>query len=428
MYNKTFKSLLAATVASTVMIGAAHAGGFARGDADTDIIYEDGNFNMRSSVTFVSPKREFSKHSNPDLVGTNYADNYVVPSFAIKANISDNLRCAGTHVMNNGGSAVYAAPTDSGKIREDFNTYESGVTCGVKFDLAKGSFWALGGGYAEQFDYTRVNVTPDLPVGGNLIPLSNAVLSLKGQEFGYRAGLAYEIKEIAFRAQLMYRSGTQYGADGNLTLPSAALLGAQAQRLGAAAQDAFANGNPQLGQQLLAQAQQTLAAAADAANRDDRTPLPAIGTGKLPQSVEFNLQSGIAPGWLAFGSLKWTDWSATTQLIANAPDIGLTDTNDYFWRDGWTVSGGVGHAFNDKVSGLVGLTWDRGVSTGYDHSFDTWTVSLGASYKDQLGGELRGGVGYTFIEGGCETKYGALNSCVKDGYALAGNIGYAIKW
>lgn len=42
------KSLLGATFLSMAVVGTANAGGFGRGTADTDIIYEDGNFNMRS--------------------------------------------------------------------------------------------------------------------------------------------------------------------------------------------------------------------------------------------------------------------------------------------------------------------------------------------------------------------------------------------
>src|SRR5690606_34117088 len=132
---------------------------------------------------------------------------------------------------------------------------------------------------------------------------------------------------IALRGQLLYRSGTSYGADGSLTAPAAAL-----------------------GVGMLP------------------TPasVPAIGIGELPQSVELKLQSGIAPGWLAFGSVKWTDWSAMTTLDVVRPGAGLVSRNEYYWRDGWTVTGGVGHAFTDTISGSVSLTWDRGVSTGYD--------------------------------------------------------------
>ncbi len=381
MNGSHLKGLLAAGCFSVALTSVAQAGGFSRGTADTDILFEDGNFNMRAGVTYVSPSREFSKvqAASPGLLGTSYTDDYIVPSAAIKFNLTDNFRCAGTMVDNNGGSAVYAVPKPSGKLEEDFTTNEKALTCAVKFDVGKGSLWLLGGGYMEDFDYNRVNALP--------IPGAFAHLELEGQEFGYRIGAAYTIPEIAFRAQLMYRSGTSYGASGTLSVPGA-LIGSPAPTV----------------------------------------PLPAVGTGHLPQTVEFKLQSGIAPGWLAFGSAKWSDWSVQNELLVTTPIPGIGSRDVYNWKDGWTITGGIGHAFTDRISGLVSLTWDQGVSTGYDFSSDTYTVAVGASVKDQLGGELRGGVGLSYLTAAEVTKGSDVGFAVDSGYAVAASLGYSIKW
>src|SRR5690606_9762903 len=84
------------------------------------------------------------------------------------------------------------------------------------------------------------------------------------------------------------------------------------------------------------------------------------GAQDMPDVVELKVQSGIAPGWLAFGSVKWTDWSqlqkipfcraAVTGTCTTANDV---TTLDLGYRDGWTISGGVGHKFNDQWSGAV---------------------------------------------------------------------------
>lgn len=398
MTNLRIKALLGAGCMSLAMIGSANAGGFSRGSADTDIIFEQGNFNMRSSVTYVSPTRKFNKNGNPRLVGTDYAEDYVIPSAAVKFNLTENLRCAGTLVNNNGGNAKYDFPTTSGKTLEEFTTYESALTCGVGFNAGQGKFWLLGGGFMEKFDYHRENAYG---------PVGNATLNLDGQEYGYRIGAAYEIPDIALRGQVMYRSGTSYGADGMLNAPAGVLA-----------------------QALLAQGRPDLAAQFAALRPNQQVPVPALGVGELPQSVEFKLQSGIAPGWLAFGSVKWTDWSQLTTLDVRSAQHGVNITQDkYFWKDGWTVTGGVGHAFNEQVSGLVSLTWDQGVTTGWDLSSDTYTVAVGGSFKDGIGGELRGGLGFTYISSAEETNYAAgINQGVKAGYAFALNGGYSIKW
>ncbi len=401
MTTLRIKALLGAGCMSLAMIGSANAGGFSRGSADTDILFEQGNFNMRSSVTYVTPTRKFNKNGNPKLVGTDYAEDYVIPSAAVKFNLTENLRCAGTLVNNNGGNAKYDFPTLSGKISEEFTTYESALTCGVGFDVGTGKLWVLGGGFMEKFDYNRVNSYAALGLG-------NATLNLKGQEYGYRIGAAYEIPDIALRGQVMYRSGTKYGADGGLTAPAAVLAQATA---GTPLQARFL--------QIIQQA-----------GPNAPVPVDAIGVGNLPQSVEFKLQTGVAPGWLAFGSVKWTDWSQLTTLDVRSKIGGVTISSDkYFWKDGWTVTGGVGHAFNDSVSGFASLTWDQGVGTGWDVIGDTYTLAVGGSYKDGIGGEFRGGIGFSYLGSGEETKYApGTNQGVKSGYAIAFNGGYSIKW
>ncbi len=395
------KSLVGATALSMAVIGTASAGGFSRGNADTGILYEPGNFNMRSSVTLVSPSRKITAAvGNPNLVGTQYANDYVMPSVAVKMGITENFSCAGT--LNNayGGSASYAQPKNLalpgttplgllnyGKKDEDFSIYETALTCGVKFQLGKGNLHVIGGGFMEKFNYDRVDfLGPNAAVGSTGAITAN--LRLSGEDYGWRAGIAYEIPEIAFRTELLYRSGTSYGADGSLVIRNN-LAGT------------------------------TLA------------DLPAIGEGELPQSFTLNFQSGVAPGWLVLGSVKWTDWSVTKQLVATAfaaPGVPvIRDANNYFWKDGWTVTAGVGHAFNEQVSGLMALTWDSGVATGWDGSSDTWTLSAGGSVKDSWGGELRAGAGLTYITSATETQ-GDKPMSYDSGWAVAGNVGYAIKW
>ena len=393
------------------MGGGAQGGAFSRGTADTDIIFDPGNFNMRAGVTYVAPHREFDKNPVAGLVGTSYTSDYAIPSAAIKLNLADNFRCAGTIVDNNGGAARYAVPKLSGKLEEEFTTNEKALTCGVKFQAGPGNFWLLGGGYMENFTYHRENL---FGTRGPTTP--DATLNLDGQEFGYRVGLAYEITDIALRGQVMYRSGTQYGADGMLEAPAIALAQALARQGVPNAMNPYAALPPGM-----------------------QVPVEALGFGNLPQTVEFKFQSGIAPGWLGFASVKWSDWSTLTALdVRSKPSAGFPNgvpisSDIYKWRDGWTVTGGVGHAFNDSVSGLVSLTWDRGVSTGWDLSGDAYTLVLGGLVKDPLGGELRGGVGFSYLSSASETQYFGpngedLNQSVKAGYAVALNLGYNIKW
>ncbi|MEO5324116.1 outer membrane protein transport protein [Mesorhizobium sp. CC13] len=389
MTNLRLKALLGATALTMLAAGAAQAGGFSRGTADTDILFEEGNFNLRTGVTIVNPSRKYTSNpSAPHLVGTDPFETYVIPSAAVKFKIFDNLNCAGTYTQPFGGSGAWEFPgTLTGKVKEEFVVNEFGATCGVNFDMGKGRLWVLGGVFAENFDYERANVTLLGPID----------LTLNGTDVGYRVGLAYDITEIALRAQVMYRSGTSYGADGTLTGPAGVL--APALPIPPATQ----------------------------------ISVPVLGIGEVPQSVEMKLQSGIAPGWLAYGSVKWTDWSVNKTLDVVRTNGAIISRNEYYWKDGWTVTGGVAHSFTDRIAGTVSLTWDRGVGTGYDHSSDTYTLGVGGSFKDQWGGELRAGVGLSYLTSAEETKYPspynpALNSAVDSGWATAVTASYKVKW
>lgn len=372
------KALLGATALTIVAAGAAQAGGFSRGTADTDILYEQGNFNLRTSVTVVNPTRKYTVNPYPDGTGYDYADTYVVPSAAVKFKIFDELSCAGTISQPYGGGVTFRPPGNGTlfKLEEDFTVMEYGATCAFQYSMGKGRISVLGGAFIENVDY-------------NLVGANGArVVDLKDNAVGWRAGIAYEIQEIAFRAQLMYRSGTKVEASGTTT--------------------AYVAPPPAL--PLL---------------------LPAAGFAELPQSVELKVQSGIAPGWLAYGSVKWTDWSVNEQLVLilnTADPVGSRRVNDYFWNDGWTVTGGIAHSFSDSFAGTVFATWDQGVGTGWDLQSDTYTVGTGISLKDKIGGELRAGVGISYLTAVSETQYGPANRAVGNDWSFAFSGGYSVKW
>ncbi len=373
MARNILKISTLALMAAASTLSAAHAGGFARGTADTDILYEDGSFNIRAGATVIAPTRKFVKAFAPlggSLVGKSAYDTYVIPSAALKLNINDDLRCATTYNQSFGGDTSYAVPFGTlAKLSENLAVDEFALTCGYKMGLSTGQAWLLGG-------VAQNNISYGLVAGGG-----SRVFSLNDTKTSFRVGASYEIPEFALRVQAMYVSGYKINASGTaLVLPV-------------------------------------------------NVTLPATGAGEVPQSFEIKAQSGIAPDWLAFGSVKWTDWSVTKQLILTSAAIGGSRANNYFYRDGWTVNGGVGHKFSDNFSGAVSITWDRGTGTGYDTASDTWTVGAGGALKDKLGGELKFGAGITYIAGASETKYAApLNTVVKSGVAYAFGASYKTKW
>jgi long-chain fatty acid transport protein len=389
-------------------VGAVQAGGFARGEADTEILYEDGSVAARGGVIYVIPKRGYATINGATGTDDDYSKNYAIPSFSAKARISENLSCAFTYTQPFGAKSEYgtraqaadraadALPpplpalgvTGNAVIKSKFDTNEYGGTCAVNFDVGPGQMYFIGGGFVESFDYTEVK--------------DFGSLNLKDSSAGgYRVGAAYTIPEYALRAELMYRSQVDHDVSG-IFRPSAGITSA-------------------LGGLGIAVPSQ----------------MSATGSGSLPQSLELNLQSGIAPGWLAFGSVKWTDWSVLQTLNYSIPAIaavtnGALPANqqkNFFWKDGWTITGGVGHSFNDNVSGAVTLTWDKGVGTGADIMSDVWTLGVGSQIKGGPG-VLRVGAGLSYLTSGRQSlaKGADFDATANGDWAYALSASYKIAF
>ncbi len=397
MANHLMKTTALGLIAACAFVGGAQAGGFARGEADTDILYEDGTIAGRGGWVYVMPDRSFATIGGTASDDDAYSENYGIPSFAGKFRVSDNFSCAITYTQPFGAKSKYGSDAQDADraadiaaggleallggnavISSEFDTDELGGTCAVNFDMGPGDIYVLGGVFSQSFDYTEVKDFGSLNLQDD-------------SAFGYRFGAAYEIKEYALRAEVMYRSEVKHEAEGVFTsgAPLTLLPGPP-----------FTPAAIPLG-----------------------TQLSAVGEGTLPQSLEFSLQSGIAPGWLAFGSVKWTDWSVLQTLNYNITGLGDQQKN-FFWRDGWTITGGVGHQITEKISGALSLTWDRGVGTGADIFSDTWTLGAGAQIKHGPG-VLRIGAAASYLTSGEQsTADGADFNATADGdwaYALSAN-------
>jgi long-chain fatty acid transport protein len=377
-------TIITGLIGAAALSSAAVAGGFSRGTADTDILYADGDVVFRSGLLYVAPQRGYETITQSPIAGgatatatdPNYSDSYIVPTMAGKIAVTDDLSCAGTYTQSFGADASYGPQAiaagladGTGLVSRHFSTNEIGATCGYKFDgVGPGRFWIIGGVFGEDITYEETVQFFGAPIQAALTPVVGAgtaaaiagtldgttgTLSFDGDyKLGYRFGVAYEIPEIAMRAQLLYRSAITHTPDGVFVT----------------AADFLAGGSG-----------------------------PAVGRGTMPQSVELKVQSGIAPGTLLFGSVKWTDWSVFqvfNYTITGGPLPGVRDL-EFFYRDGWTVSAGVGRQITDMVSGSVSLTWDQGVSTTEDAFTDTWTLASGVSVKkDNMEVGLGGAVSY----------------------------------
>ena len=372
---------------------AANAGGFERSSQDFDILFEQGNA-VEATGTFVVPQRKLKNirgsamEHTPQWTGKDYvaaginpntgrpydtsvdeAKSYWVPKVGAKFDLTDDFACAAQYRQ------PWGVHTDVGvdtvrmytAIEQKISSHDYGVNCSYRFAAGEKSYFRILGGVSYQElkgEQTRLipginpNLNPtEFPFPG---PVRVASLDVEDQSVGWRLGAAYEIPEYAIRASIVYQSKVKYNLEG--TIDNLAL-------------------NPLTGRGIPINVESDVAA---------------------PQSVEFKFQTGIAPDWLAFGSVKWTDWSSISSVDFNAADSlvapkGKTITSlNLYYQDGWTVSGGVGHKFNDQWSAAATVTWDRGTSTGLTSQTDVWLFGLGTNYKpnEQFEVRLAGAAGW----------------------------------
>ncbi len=152
------------------------------------------------------------------------------------------------------------------------------------------------------------------------------------------------------------------------------------------------------------------------------------GTATMPQSAEFRFRIQVSP---RTGSLSarcnGVHWSVLQVVgfcsvtVTNCTAANYATSLDLMFRDGWTISGGVGHKFNEQWSGQVQLSWDRGTSTGLTTQTDTWLLSTGVSYTPNDKFEIRAGGAVGMLTSG---EYGPPRSCPSRSGICGADVAY----
>lgn len=370
------------------------AGGLDRGGYNIDQLFDASQFSIQSGVIYVMPQRKLDNVRDNPAAGGNLnnrphsaddTENYAVPYVGLKGGFGD-VDCLLDY------SEPFGAHTNPGinwagannNIETKITTHNYGATCSYKFDVGSGQLRVIGGTFyqeVEGFKERMVYSLPAAPPGFSTVGTGR--LDLEDEAWGWRAGVAYEIPEYALRASLVYNSRVKYdNLTGTVDLTDAPLTPGYGGRV-----------------------------------------TNVYGSADAPDSLELKAQSGIAPDWLAFGSIKWTNWSVLQSVpfcptTGTCPPGGLASL-DLAYRDGWTVTSGVGHKFNDQWSGAVSLTWDRGTSDGYGAQTDSWVVGVGAAYSptENIEWRLAGALGVM--------TSGESGTIVKDGVTYGNDVTYS---
>lgn len=354
------KYTLKMAAALLVTTAPAMAGGIERGGQFLGPLFEPGNY-AEFSFGYVDPEV-----TGKDIVGANtgnVADSYNQIGMAYKHQYTENWSAAvildqpfGADVLYPESSPVLggtAASVDGYQItgvgRYFMPENGFGVHAGVRVSTSDASVKLRGAAYGG--------------INGYDLDLDNDTA------YGWLAGVSWEKPEIAARVSLTYSSEIEHEYDTNETLPAltAAALGLPTNK--------FYGGKT---------------------------------TVNSPKSVNLEFQTGLNEKTLAFGSVRWVDWSSfkvAPPVYGAIPDpcqatgqcpLGSTLGSLTDLEDTTTVTLGVGRKFTDAWSGAASFTYEKsgddlvsplaptngkkGISLAAIYTRDKMKITTGISY------------------------------------------------
>lgn len=352
---------------------------------------------------------------DPDVQGKDNAGNkvsdmgedYYFPAAAIKIQATDQISLGLLYDQPFGADSQYAPESNAfATVNTNKGTLE-GTSVEVKTNsitaligYQPNANWNVYAGPVYQTVKAKVSLRGTAYKGPQV--LGGYDIDLKENEaYGWLAGFAYSIPEIALKAAVTYRSEIKheldttetfrFGTDGALYIP--AFTGTA------------------LG----------------------KTVTPTYHKAEIttPQSVNIDLQSGVAKNTLAFANIRWVHWDQFAVKPAYLSQLtgaltgkqqNLVDYSD----DQWSATVGLGHKFNAKWSGTAAVGWDSGAGnpvTTLGPVEGYWSVGLGGQYSPAENYFIQAGLKYFWLGDADAQTGGAVAGSFEDNTAL----GYGMK-
>lgn len=372
--NKIYSAILLSTLPLTPALAA----GLDRSGQSIAAFLQPGNY-AEAGISVLDPTVKSSQLNVADM-----AEDYYFPSAAIKVQATDKISLgllydqpygADSNYQVVGPLSIFSQGNESTSVEvkthnvtaligyqptENWNFYAGPVWQTVEADIS-----LRGQAYISPKDPTKV--------------LSGYDIKIHEEEaFGWLAGFAYQIPEIALKTSVTYRSEIKHKAKSVETHKLMPMLNVESQ-------------------------------------------LDAI----TPQSVNIDFQTGIAANTLAFANIRWVHWdqfAVTPKFLNAASGNNLIDYSD----DQWSATVGVGRKFNSHWSGSASVGWDSGAGNpvttlGPVEGF--WSVGLGGQYSPAENYFIQAGVKYFWL-GDATARTGTTDvGEFEDNYAL----GYGLK-
>lgn len=337
------KNVMTAGAALLMSTTSALAVGLDRSGQPTGIIFEDGSY-AEFSFGYVMPSLDGEDTPVVDPGGTdsgNVGEAFSTFGLGYKQDINERVSVALIFDQPYGAD-IYYDPANSVNLGGTAATVDSSAVTGlVKYQIDTN--WSVYGGLRAQ------TISADVTLAGAAFgPADGYSASFDSNTaFGYTAGAAYEIPDIALRVALTYHSEIEH------SLPTTEFIPAGLGGLGSV----------------------------ESADTEVTSP----------QAINLDFQTGIATDTLLFGSIRWADYDVT-EVVPELFGSSLTDLST-----GTEYSVGVGRRFSDAFSGSVTVGYEpegdddlvsplaptngtTSIAVGGQYTMENITYSAGVSY------------------------------------------------
>ena len=383
MFPMKLTALRAAILLSLIPTTSVFAAGLDRSGQSILPFLQSGNY-AEASISVLDPS--VSGKSNNGATVTDMADDYYFPSAALKVQATDHFSFGLLYDQPYGADSQYSSDLGAfgdGTEGTSVKVRTNNLSLIVGYQPTKN--WNIYAGPVYQTVKGNVSLR-----GTAYSSLSGYNINLKENDaFGWLAGAAYQIPEIALKAAITYRSEIKHELDTSETFALGAVV--------------RPNSNTEV---------------------------------VTPQSVNIDLQSGVAKDTLAFANIRWVHWdqfavkptylAAATQ-VARGKAQNLIDYSD----DQWSITTGISHKFNDKWAGSASVGWDSGAGNpvttlGPVEGF--WSVGLGGQYSPAENYFLQAGVKYFWLGDAKAQTGGTVAGDFSDNDAIAYGLKFGYKF
>lgn len=368
------KPISTAILLATLPTTAVFAGGLDRSGQSIQAFLQPGNY-AEAGISVLDPDvkgKSTVRNQQVDLTGekvSDMAEDYYFINTAIKVQATDKISLGLIYDQPFGADAQYDASTLS------FGSNGEGTSVEVKTQNLTA---LIGYQPTENWNFYAGPVWQTVEADIKLRGAAYSVLSGynikvdQEEAYGWLAGFAYQIPEIALKAAVTYRSEIEHNAKSkeHSNLPI------------------YSSINP---------------AFAFLGNIESEV------NATTPQSVNIDLQTGLAPNTLAFANIRWVHWDQFTvsPKLLNIVGQDLISYSD----DQWSANVGIGRKFNDKWSASTSVGWDSGAGnpvTTLGPTEGYWSFGLGAQYSPTSNYFIQAGVKHLWL-GDATARTGSSN-------------------